>query len=177
MNNNYFEFAGSTFLQEDGTAMGAAFLPTIANIFMSTIVKQFLSTTPENPILLKRYIDDIFMVWPRCQNLNNFLHRLNNHHPKIKFTSMQSKKSIDFLDITVYKDSDFNKTGKLSTSTYQKENNLYQYLHFTSNHPQSIFRALIIGEATKYVRTNSSRETYYKQLRKLSECLKNVTTD
>ena len=172
MNNNYFEFAGSTFLQVDGTAMGAAFSPTIANIFMSTIVKQFLSTTPEKPILLKRYIDDIFMVWPKCQNLNNFLHRLNNHHPQIKFTFMQSTKSIDFLDITVYKDSDFNKTGKLSTSTYQKENNLYQYLHFTSNHPQSIFRALIIGEATRYVRTNSSREMYYKQLRKLSERLK-----
>lgn len=53
MNNNYFEFAGSTFLQVDGTAMGAAFSPTIANIFMSTIVKQFLSTTPEKPILLR----------------------------------------------------------------------------------------------------------------------------
>lgn len=32
---NYFDFAGLTFQQIRGTAMGAAFSPTIANIFLS----------------------------------------------------------------------------------------------------------------------------------------------
>ena len=35
VNYNYFQFAGLCFQQIQGTAMGAAFSPTIANIFMS----------------------------------------------------------------------------------------------------------------------------------------------
>ena len=37
MNNNYFEFGGNIVLQTKGTAMGAPFSPTIANIFMSEL--------------------------------------------------------------------------------------------------------------------------------------------
>ena len=63
MNYNYFEFSNLIFQQIKGTAMGAAFSPSIANIYMSTIVSKFLKTQSNKPIMFVRYIDDIFMIW------------------------------------------------------------------------------------------------------------------
>ena len=164
INNNYFQFAETTFLQLQGTAMGASFSPTIANIFMSVFLRNFLKTVTEKPVFLKRYIDDIFMLWPKKQNLERFLYQLNNFHKSIKFTSTNSNKAIDFLHLTIFKDQKFEQTKKLSISTYQKTNKLYQYLHHSSNHPQSVFKGLVKGEAIRYVRTNSSKSLYNSQI-------------
>ena len=171
MSSNFFTFADITFLQTDGTAMGAAFSPTIANIYMSVFLRNFLSRTSEKPILIKRYIDDIFMIWHKRHDLSKFLDSINRHHPKIHFTSVQSDTSVNFLDITIRKSKHFEVTGKLNVSTFQKENNLYQYLHFSSNHPRSVFKGLIVGEAIRYVRTNSSEYNYRTQVQKFSNRL------
>ena len=55
--------------------------------------------------------------------------------------------------------------------TYQKPQNLYQYLHYTSSHPQSVFKGLIIGECKRYVRTNTSQENFYCQVQLLKKRL------
>ena len=148
--------------------MGASISPTVANIFMSVMLHNFLTTTREKPILMKRYIDDLFIIWPKKQNLHTFIHHLNYHHPNIKFTSTQSNKSVDFLNITIKKRDNFTKSGKLQI---QKQNNLYQYVHFLSNHPKSTLRGLIIGEATRYLRTNSTQQLYLEQIRKFTNHL------
>ena len=64
VNHNYFEFATLIFQQITGTAMGTAFSPTIANIFMShpeTIPSH--STSPTPPKMIHRrnfhYLDKI----------------------------------------------------------------------------------------------------------------------
>uniref|UniRef100_A0A1X7U709 Reverse transcriptase domain-containing protein n=1 Tax=Amphimedon queenslandica TaxID=400682 RepID=A0A1X7U709_AMPQE len=148
MNNNFFTFADIPFQQIEGTAMGAAFLPSIVNIYMSVLLKSFLSKRSDKPLLIKRYIDDIFMIWQKHHDLNKFVDDINSYHPNIKFTFTQSDSAVEFLDITVYKGED---TEKLKVSTFQKENNLHQYLHFSSSHPKSVFRGIIIEEATRYV--------------------------
>ena len=158
VNNNYFEFATLIFHQISGTAMGAAFSPTIANIFLSVIIRRFLETQNHTPLLLTRYIDDIFMVWTHdTDSLNVFLQQLNKFHPSLSFTHQYSPDSVDFLDLTIFRDSN---TNRLQTKTFQKSQNLYQYLHFDSYHPKSVFKALIIGECTRYVRTNSLEINY-----------------
>ena len=42
----------------------------------------------ENPIrILKRFLDDIFMIWKgKLTDLERFLDEINNLHPTIKFT-------------------------------------------------------------------------------------------
>ena len=115
INSNYFNFANLTFHQIQGTAMGASFSPTIANIFMSVLLRKFFSTQPNQPILLKRYIDDIFMIWPANLDVHNFMGTLNNHHPTVKFTYNCSLTSVEFLDLTVYKSH-----THLATKTYSK---------------------------------------------------------
>ena len=161
VNYNYFTFAGLNFQQIKGTAMGAAFSPTVANIYMSKIIKQFLQTQSTTPFLLLRYIDDIFIIWNNTiEELETFLGRLNSFNPNLKFTHEFSSTSIDFLDLTIFKGNCFNVTNLLDTKTYQKPQNLYQYLHFSSTHSPKIFKAIIRGECIRFVRTNTTPEGY-----------------
>ena len=85
-NVNFNYFAGIHFQQIQGTAMGTAFSPTVAIIFMSIFINNFLKAQSEKPLLLVRYIDDIFLIWPTKDTLNQFLVQLDNFHPNIKFT-------------------------------------------------------------------------------------------
>ena len=85
--------------------MGAAFSPTIANIYnnMSIILNKFLATQHYQPILLKRYIDDIIVIWTHSEvSLIKFLTALN-FHLSLSFTFTFSQTSTDFLDLTIYK--------------------------------------------------------------------------
>ena len=121
VNYNYFSFAGITFHQTKGTAMGAAFSPTVANIFMSKIIEQFIRTQTITPFLLVRYIDDIFIIWTNSiDELETFLDQLNYFHPNLSFTHNSSYTSIDFLDLSIFKGYQFSITNILDTKTYQK---------------------------------------------------------
>ena len=159
--NNFFTFATYVFQQTTGTAMGAAFSPTIANIFMSVFLRKFLSTQEAKPLLLKRYIDDIFLIWTESEEkLDQFLTDLNSFHLSIYFTHQQSSNSVDFLDVTIFKSAGFDYTNLLDVKTYQKSKNLYQYLHYSSDHPRSVFKGIIRGECIRYLRTNTQESDF-----------------
>ena len=160
VNHNYFEFAGLVFQQTHGTAMGAAFSPTIANIFLSVIIKRFLESQLHQPLLLVRYVDDIFIIWPNETTLNQFTSALNSYHPNLKYTHTYSYSSVNFLDLTIYKGPDHHRNHKLDIKTYQKPQNLYQYLDFSSAHPKSVFKSLVLGECIRFARTNTRHETF-----------------
>lgn len=162
VNHNYFNFSDVTFQQVKGTAMGAAFSPSVANIYMSVNVRRFLRTQRKKPQLLVRYIDDVFMLWPHTSDeLETFLTDLNNFNPALHYTYEYSPSTANFLDLTVYKGPYFHYTNMLDTKTYQKPQNLYQYLHFTSNHQKTTFKAIITGELIRYARTNTSEDNYH----------------
>lgn len=144
VNNNYFEFASLIFQQIDGKAMGSACSPTVANIYMSVTLRKFLRTQNNKPLLLSRYIDDIFIIWIHGQKeLDQFMCNLNQFNSSLRYTYQYSSTSTDFLDLTIYKGSNFPNTNILDTCTFQKTQNLYQYLHYSSNHPKSLFKAII----------------------------------
>ncbi len=164
LRNNFFEFANLCFFQKSGIAMGAAFAPTAANIFMSVLTRNFLKTTQEHPILIARYIDDIFLIWPTKFNLDHFIEKINKHHPNIQYTTIQSEQEIDFLDLTIYKGELFHNHNSLDIKTFQKPHNLFQYLHFQSFHPKSTYKGIILGESVRYIRTNTNELNYRLQL-------------
>lgn len=167
INHNYFEFASLIFQQIKGTVMGAAFSPTAANIFMSVTIRRFLRTQNKRSLLLVRYIDDIFMIWMHTEDdLKKFLTDLNGHNPALSYTYHYSLSTVYFLDLTIYKSPRFAFTNILDTKTFQKPHNLYQYLHYTSNHQRSVHKAIISGELVRYVRTNMS-EVNYKIMKSL----------
>lgn len=119
INYNYFEFSNLIFQQITGTAMGAAFSPTIANIFMSVFLRHFLRTQDTQSLIILRYIDSIFMIWcDTTPTLQSFLTALNAHHTDLRFTHHHSMHSIDFLDLTIYKGHNFLFTNLLDSMTF-----------------------------------------------------------
>ena len=116
--------------------MGAAFSPTIANIFLSVILKRFLESQLHQPLLLVRYIDNIFIMLPSEKTLDQFISALNSYHPNLKYTHTCSNSRVNFLDLTICKGPDHHHNHKLDIKTYQKPQNLYQYLEFSSAHLQ-----------------------------------------
>ena len=88
------------------------------------------------PFIGKRFIDDIFFVWTYGQQeLDNFVHHLNNCHDTIKFTLETSLSRINFLDITITHESDLS----VSTNLYCKPTDS---LLFSSEHPRHLLNGI-----------------------------------
>ena len=76
-----FSFDGQIYEQIQGTAMGTKMAPSYANLFMDRFERAFLAREPIQPLLWKRYIDDILCVWTGTRSeLEGFLDRLNKAH-------------------------------------------------------------------------------------------------
>ena len=85
---------------------------------------------------------------------------MNSFNPALQYTHHYSSFSVDFLDLTIYKGPLFPYTNTLDTKTFQKSQNLYQYLHYTSCHQNAVYKSTIIGELVRYVKTNTLEVNY-----------------
>lgn len=143
LEHNNFEFEGKHFLQIRGTAMGTKMAPNYANLFMADLESHFLSGRQLLPLFYKRYIDDIFMIWPHGESdLLNFIRDFNVIHPNIKFSHIYSKTNINFLDVMVELNGD-----TLKTKLYRKPTDRQQYLHFKSSHPKHCKTSIPFSQA------------------------------
>ena len=169
LEGNIFIFNGQVYQQCKGTAMGTKMAPSFANIFMAKLEQKFLSTQTLQPTTWKRYIDDIFCLWPHnLSQLQSFLDKLNNFHPTIKFTWSISNEKATFLDLEITKGSKFHQCNIFDIGTHFKQTNTFQYLHFTSCHPRSVFKGLVKGEAIRLLRSNSDQAKFNQSLKKLA---------
>ena len=101
------------------------------------------------------------IIWTKSmKELDQFMLSLNEFNTSLHYTYQHSTTSVDFLDLTIYKGDTFPYTNVLDTKTIQKPQNLYQYLHYSSNHSRSLYKAIVTGELTRYVRTNTKKEQY-----------------
>ena len=92
--------------------------PTYANIVMGIFEETHLSLNQQKVQLYPRYIDDTFFIWTSSENeLQQFISKMIEVHPSIKFDFNYSNIQIHFSDITIAKTS----TRKLLTTLYKKE--------------------------------------------------------
>ena len=113
--------------------MGTPMAPAIANLFMGWLESQILEHSPVHihQDFWKRFIDDIFVLWPHSEKeLEDFTDYINSLHPTIKFKVSSSTSHIPFLDILIKV-----KEGKLETELYTKPTDSHSYLHYNSAHP------------------------------------------
>ena len=99
-----FAFNGMNYLHKKDCAMGTKCASSHANIFMGWFEEKFIF-----PLLTKlsnfylRFIDDIFLVWNGTKTeVDNFLKKIKECHPSIKFEYEMSQTEINFLETTVF---------------------------------------------------------------------------
>ena len=157
LKNNYFEFNGEHFLQNQGTAIGTKMAPSYAILFMDDFETRFLQTCEKKPWIWWRYIDDIFLIWEHGETeLTEFLEKLNSFHPTIKFTSQQSRGTLNFLDVELVVRED----GTLSTDLYVKPTDTHQYLHSSSCHPYHCKKAIAYSQTLRLNRICSNGDQF-----------------
>ena len=135
--------------------MGTKLAPSYANLFMTKFEQTHVYTYHLQPTLWKRFIDDIFMIWPHgMDSLLEFIQHLNTAHPTIKFTSTISPTEISFLDLIIYIRDD-----KLHTRLHTKCTDRHMYLNFYSEHPMNLKRSIPYSQFLRLRRIHS--ESHY----------------
>ena len=138
--------------------MGSKCAPSLACLYMADFEERYVYPYATQPLLWKRYIDDIFIIWTHGDTtLNAFVSYLNNCHPSIKFAVTKSTLQVDFLDLIVKKTKD-----GISTELFIKPTSSLAYLHRTSCRRRHVFTSLPYGEFLR-VRRNCSEDSTFDQ--------------
>ncbi len=156
MTLNNFSFNGEQYLQTNGTAMGTRMAPSYANLFMADLEEKLLNWTIARPYVWWRFIDDVFAIWDKGQELlQTFLQQINDFHPSIKFTAETSTDRVAFLDTTVILEG-----NKLHTDLYTKPTDTHQYLSPQSCHPRHCTSSIPYSQSLRIRRICSREEDY-----------------
>ena len=157
LTTNNFLFDNKEYLQIGGTAMGTKLAPSFANLFMGHFEDKYVYSYPLQPFIWKRFIDDIFFVWTYGQDeLDKFVRYLNSCHDTIKFTLETSCLKINFLDITITKETD----GHMSTNLYCKPTDSHNYLLYSSEHPRHLLNGIPYSQFVRIKRLCTKPEDF-----------------
>ena len=93
-----FIFDFLLYKQIEGVAMGSPLGPTLANVFLCYYKKEWLDNCPSHfkPIVYRRYVDDIFVIFSSKEHLHPFVDYMHKQHRCIKFTS-ETKQNNNFF--------------------------------------------------------------------------------
>ena len=96
-----FMFEGKYYRQSDGVTMGSPLGPTMANFCLAYYEDKLLKDSEQQgdgPAFYARYVDDICCVFRDGSSHQNFLTKLNEMHPNLRFTVEVGNSSLAFLD-------------------------------------------------------------------------------
>ena len=116
--------------QIDGVAMGSPLGPTFANIFLCYHQTTWLKSCHKafKPVYYKRYVDDIFVLFEKPEQVSRFVNYMNKRHKNIKFSFENEKdNSFSFLDVKICREKD-----KFTTNFFRKDTFSCIYTNFSS---------------------------------------------
>ena len=115
--NVHFLFNNEWYKQTDGVAMGSPLAPTLASVFLSKIENKIKLFDGNQPLVYKRYVDDIFLVFKNQADVLPFLNFMNSLHSNVTFTVENEKNGVlPFLDLLVER-----KSLSYETGIYRKQ--------------------------------------------------------
>ena len=127
---NVILFDEKYYSQPDGVAMDSPLDPTLANILLCYCETTWLKNCPKSfkPVYYARYVDDIFVLFEKPEQVSRFVKYMNKRHKNIKF-SFESEKdnSFSFLDVKICREKD-----KFTTSVFRKDTFSGVYTNFSS---------------------------------------------
>nr|XP_033783443.1 uncharacterized protein LOC117351761 [Geotrypetes seraphini] len=163
-------FDNELYVQTSGVAMGAAFAPSIANLYMTNFEKELIkhSAFADKILCWYRFIDDIFMLWGGTLiELNSFHTWLGTCDQYIQFTMQSSMDNIQFLDVDISLDVHNN----FSTKVFIKLTDRNTFLKFDSSHSRKLKESLPFSQMVRIRRNCSSLTDYSAQSKDLSSKL------
>ena len=161
-------FGEKLFKQESGTSIGKKHAPDSACLRAGKFEEENILPSPEfREIVLNDissnykknrrtgFIDDMILA-VNCtgQQAKNFVAWLDTLDPRLKFTFEWSNEKNNYLDVSLVMED-----CKLETERHVKPTNPQLFLQYTSNHPQSVFKAIVYGQAIT-VRTICSKQEF-----------------
>jgi hypothetical protein len=167
LKENYFVSPnGKVYHQLRGLAMGTPIAPLLANIYMYSLEIERLGANRVQPILYKRYIDDIIMIFDRKdeKNIDGYLERITERANSLTFTTTINESKIEFLDLVIYKGIRYKSNKILDLRTHEKELNKYLYIPWSSGHPKHLKKGFIKAEAIRHARNCSDEGEYKRKL-------------
>ena len=72
LNSTYFTFQEKFYEQVEGAAMGSPISPIVANLYMEDFEMTAINTSPQPPLMWKRFIDDTFVIIKAAQKQSFF---------------------------------------------------------------------------------------------------------
>ena len=167
--NAYVTYQDRCYKSKVGIPTGGSLSRQIADIFLHWIM--FIKMTPKlsmiRPICFwERFIDDCLGIWRGTKrSFANFVNQLNTETMKygIKFpvNEVLFGKSVHFLDLCVYLDSD----NVIQYRGYTKPTDAKRYLNPNSFHPRSVFNSIPFSQMLRTLRNNSKVETRNDELK------------
>ena len=148
--------------------MGTKCAPSYANIFMGWFEEKFIFPLLTNlSDFYLRFMDDIFLIWNGTKTeFDNFLKKINECHPSIKFEYEMSQTEINFLDTTV-----FRIDNKLRTKVYVKPTDRQSYLHSKSEHSNSTKKSIAYSQALRFNKICYNRSYLHNNCKRLLNSL------
>ena len=144
--NNIFRFGDTTWRQISGTGMGISPAPPWATLFYALHEAELVPKWAKYVSFYKRFIDDVIGIWlsDPDPNLNEamwsaFKADMNKWYG-LEWTCTTPALNCNFMDLTISITD-----GKLSTTLFEKEQNLHLYLPPTSSHPKGCGTGLVFG--------------------------------
>jgi hypothetical protein len=155
LHNNFFELGDTSWKQVKGTAMGTPLAVAFAVIYLSVLEDEVLricilsepSFVP--PVLLKRYIDDLFALFYTRADAELFINVYKSRRASIRLTHDISNVSGVHQDIEIFKGDRFSSSGKLDMGLYIKPVNQFLYLPSHSFHSTACKKAFVQAELAR----------------------------
>ena len=113
-------------------------------------------------LLFLRFIDDIIGIWIGSETDWISLKKDTNNFGILTWEFEEPTPSVTFLDLTISINNNY-----ITTQTYQKDLNLYQYITPRSNHPKTMMKGIIFSLLKTYKLQNTRTEDYHKMAVKL----------
>ena len=159
-NNNFNTVNSKHFIQVNGTAIGSKLGRNYACTYLGKWESNLLNSCELKPFLYLRYIDDIFGIWLHGEDKLREFHILaNSIHEHIKLELKLSTTVVEFLDVRVSVNA-----NSLCTDVYTKPTDSKSYLHFSSDHPSHMKKAIPSGLAMRARRICSSSSDFRRQI-------------
>ena len=170
LRGTYFTFNGKFYEQVEGAAMGSPISPIVANLYMEDFEARAIQSSPNPPLLWRRFVDDTFVVMKKSHR-EEFLQHLNSVDNNIQFTSEEPgpEGALPFLDILIKPDQE----GRLHTTVYRKPTHTDQYLHWDSLHPISSKYSVVVTLQHRAKTICSNKQLLKEEEEHLSKALMN----